>query len=101
MARSNTIWDKNSKPIKDEEEKDPIDVELKLDYNEEPDTVSIRSLIDATVKLTGSVTGQAYVWNGSGDITSVDSRDKDEILNKKRGRACCGGTSGRSLFELV
>lgn len=101
MARSSTIWDKSSKPLKDEEEKDPIDVGLKLDYNEEPDTVSIRSLIDATVKLTGSVTGQAYVWNGSGDITSVDSRDKDEILNKKRGRACCGGTSGRSLFELV
>lgn len=78
-----------------------VEVQKPVSYNKEIDTVSIRNLLDATVKLTGTVTGQRYVFHGAGAIVEVDSRDKDEILNKKRGRACCGGQSGKSVFELV
>jgi len=63
--------------------------------------VSIRSTIDAKVKVTGTVTGNLYIFDRAGAVVKVDIRDKDEILNKKRGRACCGGTSGKLLFELV
>lgn len=77
----------------------PIEVKPKSGYNF--DTVSIRSLIDGKVKVTGTVTGNEYIFSRSGDIQSVDIRDKDELLNKKRGRSCCGGTGGKHLFELV
>lgn len=79
----------------------------KLDIEEEDntaynsDTVAIRSLIDGKVRLTGTVSGNVYVWGKVGDTQDVDIRDKDEILNKKRGRTCCGGNSGKPLFELV
>lgn len=65
------------------------------------DTVSIRSLLDAVVKVTGRATGNQYIWHHAGDVIDVDIRDKDEILNKRRGRACCGGQSGKALFELA
>ena len=74
-----------------------VDLEKHLAF----DTVSIRSTIDAKVKVTGTATGNLYVFDRAGAIVSVDIRDKDEILNKKRGRACCGGISGKALFELV
>lgn len=77
----------------------PIEVKGEEAYNS--DTVAIRSLVDAQVKITGTVTGTVYVFPKAGSILDVDSRDKDEIINKKRGRACCGGNSGKSLFELV
>ena len=77
-----------------------IDEEKNFFYNE-PDTVTIRSLVDAQVKLTGAVSGNVYIWPHAGVEIVVDARDKDEILNKKRGRACCGGQSGKALFELV
>lgn len=64
-------------------------------------TVSIRSLLDAVVKVTGTSTGNQYIWHRAGDVVDVDVRDKDEILNKRRGRACCGGQSGKALFELA
>lgn len=79
----------------------------KLDIEEEDntaynsDTVAIRSLIDGKVRLTGTVSGNVYVWGKVGDTQDVDIRDKDEILNKKRGRTCCGGNSGKPLFEIV
>ena len=63
--------------------------------------VSIQLQIDATVKITGTVTGLQYVFRGAGAIVEVDLRDKDELLNKKRGRSCCGGQSGKSIFVLV
>ena len=73
-----------------------------LDVEEEKvDTVSIRSTIDAKTKITVTVTGNLYIFNGAGAVINVDVRDKDELLNKKRGRACCGGISGKALFELV
>jgi hypothetical protein len=64
-------------------------------------TVRVQSLIDATVKLTGTVSGKQYVFHGAGSIVDVDIRDKDELLNKKRGNGCCGGQSGKHLFQLV
>lgn len=63
-------------------------------------TVSIRCLVDAVVKVTGTVTQSQYIFQG-GNPVDVDIRDKDEILNKKRGKSCCGGTSNKNLFELV
>ena len=83
------------------EKKLPLEDILKETYNSKIDTVFIRSLVDAVVKVTGTVTGNVYVFPRAGSEVEVDIRDKDEILNKKRGRACCGGSSGKSLFELV
>lgn len=81
-----------------EEENLPIEKSEQEPYNY---TVSIRLLIDAKVKVTGTVTGNEYVFPKAGSIIKVDIRDKDEILNKKRGRSCCGGVSGKAIFELV
>ena len=65
------------------------------------DTASIQSLIDARVLVTGAVTGNQYEFAKAGTVLAIDKRDADDLLNKKRGRACCGGTSGRNLFQLV
>ena len=100
MADTSKIGVKNNFRIKQEEEL-PIDGGGQITYNKAVDTVSIRSLLDARVKVTGTVTGTIYTWDRAGSIALVDVRDKDEILNKKRGRACCGGQSGKSLFELA
>lgn len=70
------------------------------DYNHEG-TIAIRSRIDVILKITGEVTGQVYIFNGAGSIVYVDIKDKDELLNKKRGRACCGSEGSASLFELA
>ena len=98
MAHTNKIPDKAyPTPLKKVEvEKEPW-----VEYTNEIDTVSIRSLVDATVKVTGTVTKKQYVFNGAGSTQDVDILDKDDILNKKRGRACCGGQSGTSLFVLA
>lgn len=88
------------------ESKQSLTKELNIDsgrdffYNDIT-TCSIRSLLDAVVKVTGAVTENVYIWPHAGAVIDVDVRDKDEILNKKRGRACCGGISGTALFELV
>ena len=94
MAQSNKTWLKNQPSIELE-----IDKSEEVPYNS--DTVSIRSLIDGKVRLTGTVTGTIYIWDRAGSIAEIDIRDKDEILNKKRGRSCCGGNSGKNLFELA
>ena len=76
--------------------------QLDIDVLEPVVYVKIRSLLDAKeVHVTGTVTGNLYIFYGAGGEASVDSRDKDAILNKKRGRACCGGNSFTALFELV
>lgn len=92
MAKPNQTWVENKPNL-------VIAEEVETQYNLE--TVEVRSLVDGKVRLTGTVTGNVYIWDKAGSITSVDTRDKDEILNKKRGRSCCGGNSGKSLFELV
>ena len=92
MAKSNQTWVENKPNL-------VIAEEVETQYNLE--TVEIRSRIDGKVRLTGTVTGMVYIWDKAGSTTKVDVRDKDEILNKKRGRSCCGGNSGKSLFELV
>ena len=96
MAVTNKVRVESRQPLKLN-----IDEDKNFFYNQEIDTVSIRSLIDAKVKLTGAVSGKVYIWERAGAVISVDVVDKDEVLNKKRGRACCGGQSGKNLFELV
>lgn len=77
-----------------------VDTEKNFFYNDTT-TVSIVSLVDAIVKVTGAVTGNVYIWPHAGAEVEVDILDKDEILNKKRGRSCCGGISGTPLFQLA
>lgn len=98
MAQPTKVFNKTYPPVKEE-----VEVDGAISYNKEAqsDTVSIQLTIDATVKVTGTVTGQQYVFRGAGAIVEVDSQDKDELLNKKRGRSCCGGQSGKSIFVLV
>lgn len=96
MAQSNKVQFKGKQPVNFR-----IDENRDFFYNDKNDTVSIRSRIDAIVKVTGAVTGNQYIWAHAGAVVDVDVRDKDEILNKKRGRACCGGQSGKALFELA
>ncbi len=66
---------------------------------EEYAVVSIQCMIDAKVKLTGAVTGNTYLFSGAGSVVEVALADKDEILNKKRGRSCCG-SGNQTLFQL-
>lgn len=80
--------------------KPTIDIKEQELYNKSISTIPIRCLVDAIVKVTGTVTNNTYIFQG-GKPTEVDIRDKDEIINKKRGRSCCGGSSDKSLFELV
>lgn len=65
------------------------------------ETIAITNLIDSIVEVTGTVTGKKYRFNGAGDSQQVDIQDKDELLNKKRGRACCGGDSYASVFVIT
>ena len=69
---------------------------------EEPQTVKIQCMIDSKVKLTGVVTGNVYIFSGAGSVVEVALADKDEILNKKRGRSCCGKGNDHlfTLFEV-
>ena len=96
MAQSDKVQFKGKQPVNLH-----IDESRDFFYNDKNDTVSIRSRIDAIVKVTGAVTGKQYIWAHAGATEDVDVRDKDEILNKKRGRACCGGQGGKALFELA
>lgn len=96
MAVTDKIRFQNNKSV----EEPTIEVKGETTYNL-PTTVAIRSLVDAVAKVTGTVTGTIYIFPKCGSVREVDVRDKDEILNKKRGRACCGGNSGKSLFELA
>lgn len=81
----------------------------KLDYSpqerikvEAPATVQIQCMIDSKVKLTGTATGNVYIFSGAGSVVEVALEDKDEILNKKRGRSCCGKGNSQlfTLFEV-
>lgn len=87
MAKPTTVSDKGTSPI--------------ATWSIETRTERIRLLIDAKVEITGTVTNTKYLFQGAGSIVEVEREDVNEILNKKRGRSCCGGTSGRNIFELV
>jgi len=69
-------------------------------YNDMSDTVSIVCLRDAITKVIGAVTGKIYVFYG-GNPVNIDVRDKDNLLNKKRAKACCGGKGGEPIFKLA
>jgi hypothetical protein len=101
MAEPNKVQDKTYTPPV----KEAVEEVKKVDYTKKSDTVSafvrIVSLIDARVLITGTVTRTQYEFARAGTVVAVDSRDANEILNKKKGRACCGGESGKSLFQLV
>ena len=85
-----------------EEEDQPVErvVEVK---SYKSATVAVQSLIDATIKATGYVTGNSYVFNGAGSVVDVDERDVEQLLEKRQGgRQCCGGTGfGNAVFSLA
>jgi hypothetical protein len=66
-------------------------------------TQAVRLMIDANVKVTGSHSGDAYLFTGAGSVVDVDEKDVEELLAKRQGgRQCCGGTGyGNVMFELV
>lgn len=88
MATSK-VWNKNDKLV-EEREIDTVSGD-----------VDIVSLLDARIIVTGTVTGRRYEFARAGAVVSVDVKDKDELLNKKKGRACCGGDSYGNVFQLA
>ena len=94
MAQSNKIPNKAYTPL----EILGVDKEEEKEYNQ---SVNICSLVDAKVIITGTVTKTRYEFAKAGTVVAVNKLDADEILNKKKGRACCGGQSGKALFQLV
>lgn len=93
MAKSNQIGVKGTEFTI----KPALEVEINKAYNN-PAFVRVVCLIDATVEVTGTVSETKYVFHGAGTALEVDERDVDELINKKRGRACCGGVGGTSIF---
>jgi hypothetical protein len=80
------------------EKVEPVSYTKKIDT---VSTVQICSLMDAKVLVTGTVTGTKYEFAKAGTVVAVNKLDADEILNKKSGNACCGGQSGKAVFQLV
>jgi hypothetical protein len=71
-------------------------------YNtKQVDTVSIMSLVDARVLVTGTVTKTQYEFAKAGTVVAVNKLDANELLDKKKGNACCGGQSGKPIFQLA
>jgi len=60
-------------------------------------------LIDAKIRVQGSVSGKSYVFSGAGSIVDVDKRDVNDLLQKRQGgRQCCGsGEFGNQVFEFL
>jgi hypothetical protein len=82
--------------------KETVEKEEPVSYTRKQiDTVSIVSLLDAKVQVTGTVTGTKYEFAKAGTVVAVDKLDANELLNKKKGNACCGGQSGKPIFQLA
>jgi len=102
MAKSIEVSNKSDKPLIDTRVKEPeVVLPRVLKYNKSSNTVPVRCLLDARTSVTGAVTGEVYIFSGAGAIVDVAQEDADELLNKKRGRACCGGKSGKFVFQLA
>ena len=85
--------------------------ELEEDYNDyepervtvstAPQRIAIRSRIDSRYIVVGDKSGERYVFDGAGAEVKVLEEDVPQLLGLKRGKACCGGTSGTPIFEKV
>ena len=64
-------------------------------------SVSLRLRINAVYKVVGSVSGEQYVFDGVGNVQSVDARDVGKLLLKKTARGCCMGLPPHGIFEIV
>jgi len=93
---------RSSKFKSDLDEEDVVAEEVLPTYTK-VSTKKLQSRISAKIKLSGSVTGKLYIWEGSGAIVEVDERDVEELLTKKLGdNACCGGNIyNNMLFGIV
>ncbi len=106
MAKSGYIQ-KPSQLVVDEDALLPqpvieVDSESNLLYNNTEELVSLRSVYDGRLVYTGQETGKRYEWDRAGSIVSVSAKDADYLLSKRfGGNPCCGGSTGRHLFEKV
>ena len=77
--------------------------EIALGKAKKYNTVRLRNIFGAKVRLRGPVTGKLYEWNGAGVVVKVNSEDVDGLINKRVGtKGCCGGNlDGNRLFEIV
>jgi hypothetical protein len=59
----------------------------------------IRSVWPGTLKIEGP-SGRTYVWSSAGARLFVEDDDVEAIMGKNRntGRACCGGSPGKTYF---
>lgn len=58
----------------------------------------LASRIDAKIKVTNTISGREYVFDGAGSIQDVDIRDVEWMLEKRQGeKQCCGGTEKGNL----
>jgi len=64
-------------------------------------TVRLQLRKDLRLTIKGSITGQAYYFDGGGSEVDVDERDVPVMLEKKPSRPCCSGTFGSSYFLVV
>lgn len=66
-----------------------------------PSFTKMVSALEAKTYVTGKYSGREYLFDGAGSIQDVDNRDVDWLLEKRQGKACCGGGDGAQLFYVV
>lgn len=64
-------------------------------------TVKMVSALEAKTYVTGKYSGREYLFDGAGSIQDVDDRDVNWLLEKRQGKACCGGGDGAQLFYIA
>lgn len=66
----------------------------------EPVFIPVRLCKQVRMKVTGSVTGTEYFFDGAGSVQYVDEQDVQNLLERPTHNSCCGGTSS-PYFEVV
>lgn len=94
-----SVDDRDSEWVKVEVEQ--LEVEP-LEVEQPRPTVQLRLLKSLTVNYVGPITGQLYIFSGSGSIVEVDAEDAPLMLMKKGNKKCCPTSVGpQPYFEIV
>jgi len=76
--------------VEEDDDKEVIIEEERVKL-EPPASVRLKSQYPGTVIVTGSVTGNRYVFSGAGSELEVNSNDAPKMLEKRfGGNSCCG-----------
>lgn len=67
----------------------------------EPVVQQLVLLKNVTLKITGSVSGTLYVFDGAGSVVDVDIRDVDKMMEKNTPTSCCGAGGPTPYFAIV